>query len=49
VDAEENVDLTREYNILQAPTLLEIKDGIVKKYVNASSIKKFVDEQLVCL
>jgi ribonucleoside-triphosphate reductase len=49
VDAEENADLSREYSIMQAPTLLEIKDGIVRKYVNIASIKKYVDEQLVCL
>ena len=49
VDAEENADLTREYNILQAPTLLEIKDGVARKYVNASNIKRFAEEQLVLL
>lgn len=49
VDSEENVDLARGYNILQAPTLVEIKDGTAKKYVNASNIKKFAEEQLVCL
>lgn len=49
VDAEENADLAREYSILQAPTLLEIKEGKVKKYVNTSNIKRFVDEQMICL
>jgi ribonucleoside-triphosphate reductase len=49
VDAEENADLTREFSIMQAPTLLEIKDGMAKKYVNASNIKRFAEEQLVCL
>lgn len=49
IDAEENAELAREYSILQAPTLLEIKDGLVKKYVNASNIKRFTEEQLVCL
>lgn len=49
VDAEENVDLTKEYSILQAPTLIEIKDGVTKKYVNASNIKRYAEEQLVLL
>ena len=48
VDAEENPDLTREFGIMQAPTLVEIKDGTAKKYVNASSIKRFTEEQMIC-
>jgi len=43
VDAEERVDLTNEYGIMQAPTLVELKDGDVRKYVNASNIKAFVE------
>jgi len=43
VDAEERVDLTNEYGIMQAPTLVELKDGEVHKYVNASNIKAFVE------
>ncbi len=49
VDAEENADLTKEYSILQAPTLIEIRDGVAKKYVNASNIKRFAEDQLVLL
>ena len=49
VDAEENADLTREYGIMQAPTLVVVSDGISKKYANASNIKRFAEEQLVCL
>lgn len=49
VDAEENTDITKEYSIYQAPTLLEIRNGVVAKYTNASNIKKFVEEQLVRL
>ncbi len=49
VDAEENPELAKEFSILQAPTLVEIKDGTAKKYVNASNIKRFAQEQLVCL
>jgi len=43
VDAEERIDLTNEYGIMQAPTLVELKDGVVHKYVNASNIKAFVE------
>lgn len=49
VDAEENEELAMEHSIMQAPTLVEIKDGIVRKHVNASNIKKFVEEELVRL
>ncbi len=49
IDAEENVDMAREFNILQAPTLLEIKNGVINKYTNASNIKKYLDDQLVRL
>lgn len=47
VDAEENPELAREFSIMQAPTLVEIKNGMVNKYVNASNIKRFAEEQLV--
>ena len=43
IDAEERVELTAEYGIMQAPTLVELKDGEVHKYVNASNIKAFVE------
>lgn len=49
VDAEENADIAREYGIMQAPTLLVIKDNQVRKFVNASNIRQFAEEQLVCL
>ena len=49
IDAEEHPELAQDYGIMQAPTLVVVKDGLVKKYVNASNIKKFVDEQLVRL
>ena len=48
VDAEENPELAKEFGIMQAPTLLEIKAGTVKKYANASNIKRYAEEQLVC-
>ena len=43
VDAEENAELTAQYGIMQAPTLVEIKGDAVNKYVNASGIKGFVE------
>jgi anaerobic ribonucleoside-triphosphate reductase len=49
IDAEENQELANEFGIMQAPTLVVINEGNVKKYVNASNIKGFVDEQLVRL
>jgi anaerobic ribonucleoside-triphosphate reductase len=49
VDAEENPELTREFGIMQAPTLLEMKNGAAKKYSNASNIKRFTEEQMVRL
>ena len=49
VDAEENADIAMEYKILQAPTLLEVRNGLVSKYANASNIKKFVEQELVRL
>ncbi|MGF7142938.1 ribonucleoside-triphosphate reductase [Anaerotaenia torta] len=49
VDAQENVELAQEYGIMQAPTLVEVKDGTFRKFVNASNIKGFVEEQMVRL
>lgn len=43
VDAEENMEITSELGIMQAPTLVEVKDGVIKKYVNASNIKRFAE------
>ncbi|WP_281533034.1 ribonucleoside triphosphate reductase [Anaerocolumna aminovalerica] len=47
IDAEENPELTNTYSIMQAPTLVVVKGGEVKKYANVSSIKKFALEQPV--
>ena len=44
VDAETHADLSREFNIRQAPTLVVLHDGNVEKYANASNIKKFIQE-----
>ena len=44
MDAAENKELVRKHGILQAPTLVVVKDGQVEKYANVSSIVKYVDE-----
>ena len=45
VDAEEEVTLTQQFKVMQAPTFVVVdKDG-VHKYVNASNIKKYVTIQ----
>lgn len=43
VDAEENPELAQEFGVMQAPTLVVVKDGTVQRYVNAGNIKKYVD------
>ncbi len=43
VDAEENPELSSELGVMQAPTLVLVKDGQIQKYVNASNIKKFAE------
>ena len=45
IDAEENVELTRQYGIMQAPTLVVVNNGEAKKYVNVSNIKKYLEEK----
>lgn len=45
VDAEENPELSDAYGIMQAPTLVLVKDGEITKIVNASNIKKYVDSK----
>ena len=44
IDAEENMELARRYGVMQAPTLVEVNGDSHKKYVNASNIKKYVDQ-----
>ena len=45
IDAEQNPELVKKYGIRQAPTLI-IDDGEhMEKYVNASNIQKYVDQQ----
>ena len=44
IDAEENVDLTKEYGVKQAPTLVILTDGKPEKIANLSNIKKHIEE-----
>jgi ribonucleoside-triphosphate reductase len=43
IDAEENVEMTQKYGVMQAPTLVVVNGDKTKKYVNASNIQKYVD------
>ena len=42
VDAEENPGLAMEYGIMQAPTLLIMHNGVIKKCANVSNIKSYL-------
>lgn len=46
IDAEENPDMARQFGIRQAPTLVITDGEHLRKYVNASNIQKYVDEEL---
>ncbi|MCR5502433.1 MAG: ribonucleoside triphosphate reductase [Lachnospiraceae bacterium] len=43
IDAEENAELVSRYGVMQAPTLVIVQGNNIKKFVNASRIKAFVD------
>lgn len=45
IDAEEHMELARQYGVMQAPTLVVVEDNQARKYVNAFNIKKYVDEK----
>ena len=47
VDAAKHPEMASRYEILQAPTLVVIQGGRVKKYVNASNIQRYMDERMV--
>ena len=44
IDAEENIELAQKYKIRQAPTLVVVDGDDVKKYANASNIKKYAEQ-----
>ena len=43
IDAEDNPELTGRYSVMQAPTLVVVTEGVPKRYVNVSNIKKYVE------
>lgn len=43
VDAGENEELVRKYGVMQAPTLIVIKEEGVQKLANASNIRAFAE------
>ena len=45
VDAEEEVELTKDLGIKQAPTLVVTKKGKVELIANVSNIKKFIEKK----
>ena len=47
IDAEENMELATKYGVMQAPTLVTVNGSQVKKYVNASNIKKYAEERMM--
>ncbi len=47
IDAEANPELSARYKIKQAPTLVVVKGDEVKKYANASNIKKYAEDMVL--
>ena len=45
VNAEENVELTRQFGITTAPTLVVMENGVATTIENVSNIKKFVESK----
>ncbi len=46
IEEEKNPELARQFGIMQAPTLVITDGEHLKKYVNASNIQRYVDEEL---
>ena len=44
IDAEEHLELAEKFGIMQAPTLVLVRDGVVQKFANASNIRRFAEE-----
>ena len=45
IDAGEQPELAQKYGIMQAPTLLILNGEDVKKYVNASNIQQYINQE----
>ena len=46
ISAEENRDLVERYGVMQAPTLVVVRDGEVTKLANASNIRHHAKENI---
>ena len=46
VDAEENLELTDEYEVMSAPTLIRVNEEGYDKVVNASNIINFLENEI---
>ena len=46
ISAEENRDLVERYGVMQAPTLVVVRDGEVTKLANASNIRHYAKENI---
>ncbi len=44
IDAEEHPELAEKFGIMQAPTLVLVRNGVVQKFANASNIRRFAEE-----
>lgn len=44
IDSEEHPELAEKFGIMQAPTLVLVRDGMVQKFANASNIRRFAEE-----
>ena len=44
VDAQQERALAMRYDIMQAPTLVVLKDGVATSYTNASAIKAYAEK-----
>lgn len=45
MDAGENEELVQKYGVMQAPTLIVIKEEGVQKLANASNIRAFAEKR----
>ena len=46
MDADNNPEIGKHFGIVQAPTLVITDGEHMTKYVNASNIQRYVDEEL---
>ena len=44
IDAKEKPELAEKFGVMQAPTLVMVQGGIVRKFANASNIRRFAEQ-----